>query len=118
MCPRVAQTAGKPATLLFAILIANLIAREKIRFGFNFSKERKVGRCSPARNSALLFTVDGILSCTDCDTRVNDSAEQRASWEGRELLFHSKLQSISLHFNQYELGRAKLMRVNKRVENS
>lgn len=58
--------------------------------------------CYPARNSALPFIVGGILSCIDCGTAANDSAEQRASWEGRkgscypERSFHSKLLSISL----------------------
>lgn len=36
--PRVAQTTVKPATLLFADLTANLIARDEIRLGLDFCK--------------------------------------------------------------------------------
>lgn len=41
VCPRVAHRTAKLATVLFAILIANLIAGDKIRFGFTFFKGKE-----------------------------------------------------------------------------
>lgn len=106
--PQGGTESSKQQQLLFAILIANLIARDKI-WVLIFQNKCEVG-CylfSPARNSALPFIVSGFLSCTT----GHDSAEQTASWEGKRSSIQNsasipKSLSVSLHCYQYELGRA------------
>lgn len=64
----------------------------------------KLGRCSrsPARNRALPFIVSASISCIDCGTEASDSAEQRASRDGRRLLSKKELPSSPLRPNQYQ----------------